>query len=145
MTQSDLVGQRIKRGRSGLAPKILGVVWAGTAEVDCPRFGYQRLPAALVLTDKGDAAVIQLAGSDFESNRWWDGRIFYSREWESADGQMVQDTDQRVAERIGAYLATATTEHDSARVELSQRVLEGKYSYTKGSSTACRRQSRHGA
>lgn len=118
-------GEKIKTGKRGIKPMVQSVLWVGTAEAIVDDL--HRLPAALVATNKGEMAVIQLAGCCLEQWQWWDARLFSSREWENADGELVGDAAPEIAVKIDRFLATYDRIHDYHGRELIARVSNGKY------------------
>lgn len=125
-----MIGESIKRGRQGIAPRIATVVWQGTAEIGIPYGKFGRLPASLVVTDKGrDYAVVRLVGSALDRDRWWDARLFSTREWENGDGTLLPDVYPELASRVDAFFASAGQEHEFSARGLAERVRMGGFAY----------------
>jgi len=125
MTTANLIGQKVKTGRSSHKPTIGAVLWTGTAEIQCVDLA--RVPAALVATTRGTMAIVQLAGHDLERGAWWDARCLSSREWETDSGDLVGDVDLAIATQIDAFFATTTARHEQSRRDLHKRVELGTY------------------
>lgn len=128
MTCGDetMIGQKIRRGMpGGPAPTITGVIWRGTASVTA--YDEHRLPAAIVDTDRGRYAVVQMYGTTFDLDCWWDARLVRSREWETIDGLLVGDVDPNVAAEIDDILATADDTHEYYYRRLCDRILAATF------------------
>src|SRR3990167_2229447 len=115
---------KIKTGKTGRQPTATRTIWTGSAAVLV--YGEDRVPAALVETDCGVMAVVQLAGNGYpaNTNRWWDARCVPSREWEDANGELLSGG---IAQQIDEFLGRAAASHERTSRDLNLRVSRGEY------------------